>query len=217
MEYTTTRKSVPAKRVIAGLAILTGNLAEGRDYIDLFVPLVGHCVWTGKPSVVSVTELQSQMRDTFGMQIPQNALKLVLSRAAKRGYIKRQQGAYVPNLEALADLNFSTRYQDVIKQQNAAIILLTKFASDKFGTKLTQAEAENALLAYFQKHDIEILDCLLSAEAPLLVQTQQTRQLDFIVNSFIVETYESNPEGFKYIDPGFPISNWGHRQALMVK
>lgn len=64
-----------AKRIIAELAILTGNLAEGRDYIDLFVPLVSECILSVKPTVVSVTDLQSQMRVTYGMQIPQNALK----------------------------------------------------------------------------------------------------------------------------------------------
>lgn len=90
-----------AKRIIAELAILTGNLAEGRDYIDLFVPLVSECILSVKPTVVSVTDLQSQMRVTYGMQIPQNALKLVLNRAAKRGYVRRQEGTYVPNLEVL--------------------------------------------------------------------------------------------------------------------
>jgi hypothetical protein len=200
MEHETTSRSVPAKRVIAALAILTANMAEGKDYVDIFVPLVGHCIYDRKPSVISVTELQNQMKDTFGMQIPLNALKLVLRRTAKRGYIKEQKGAYVPNLEVLAGLNFGTKYQDVIRQQNDVTKMLAKFASDKFGISLSQAEAEDAFLAYLQKHDIEILEFLLSAEAPPVVQAQQTRKLDFVVNSFIVEAYESNPEGFKYID-----------------
>lgn len=200
MEPAATGQNVSAKRVIAGLAILTGNLAEGRDYIDLFVPLVGQCIWSGKPSVVSVTALQSQLKDTFGMQIPQNALKLILNRATKRDYVRRQEGAYVPNLEVLAGLNFTTRYKDVVRQQNAAIKKFVKFSSDRFAIRLTEVEAEDALLAYVQKHDIEILECLLNVEAPAPVQPQYTKKIDFVVNSFIVESHDSDPEGFKYID-----------------
>jgi hypothetical protein len=200
LKSTATRQSATAKRVIAGLAILTGNLEEERDYIDLYVPLVAQCIWSVKPSVISITELQRQMKETFGMQIPQNALKLVLNRANKRNYVSRQDATYVPNLEAIAGLNFAARYQDTIRQHNATIKKLEKFASDRFDIKLTEAEADNALLAHFQKHDIEILECLINVEKPLAVQPQSTKKLDFIVNSFIVESYENDPEGFKYID-----------------
>lgn len=188
------------KRIIAGLAILTSNLAEGRDYIDLFVPLVSECIWAAKPTVVSVTDLQSWMKVTYGMQIPQNALKLVLNRAAKKGYITRQEGTYVPNLEVLASLNFGTRYQDIIRQQDAAISKLVKFASDRFDTTLTITDAENALLAHIQKHDLEILDCLVGGEAAPTSKLESTPRLDYIVTSFVRECQKSDPEGFKYID-----------------
>jgi hypothetical protein len=188
------------KRIIAGLAILTGNLAEGRDYIDLFVPLISECIWSAKPTVVSVTDLQSRMKATYGMQIPQNALKLVLNRAAKRGYMRRQEGTYVPNLEVLASLNFATRYQDIIRQQDAAISRLVKFASDRFNVALTAADAENALLAHIQKHDLEILDCFLGGQTAPISKLESTPRLDYIVSSFIGECQKSDPEGFKYID-----------------
>jgi hypothetical protein len=80
LELAPIKRNESARRVIAGLAILTANLAEGRDYIDIFVPLVGQCILSSKPKAVSVTELQHQMIDAFGIQIPQNALKLVLNR-----------------------------------------------------------------------------------------------------------------------------------------
>jgi hypothetical protein len=190
----------PGKRVIASLAILTSNLAEGRDYIDLFVPLVCECIWAAKPQVVAATDLQAQMRDTFGIQIPQNALKLVLHKAARKGYVKRQNMTYAPNFEVLAGLNFAPRYQDVIRQQNAAISKLVAFSADRFRITLTESEAENALLAYLQKHDIEILDCFLNLEAPVLFKPESTKQLDYIVGLFVAECHKSDPDGFKYID-----------------
>jgi len=190
----------PAKRVIAGLAILTGNFEEGKDYIDLFVPLVAECIRSTKPSVVSVTDLQSQMKATYGMHIPQNALKLVLNRAAKRGYVKSQERTFIPNMEVLANLDFAARYQDIIRQHDAAISRLVKYSSERFKHTITAAEAENALLSHVQKRDLEILECFLSGEVLSESNFETTPRLDYIVSYFISECQKSDPEGFKYID-----------------
>jgi hypothetical protein len=107
---------------------------------------------------------------------------------------------YVPNFEVLAGLNFAPRYEDIIRQQNAAIGRLVTFAADRFRITLTESEAENALLAHIQKHDIEILDCFLNLEAPAVFKPESTKQLDYIISLFIAECYKSDPEGFKHID-----------------
>jgi len=95
-----------AKRVTAGLAILTANFERGKDYIDLFVPFVGECIRSTKPSVVSVTELQSQMKATFGIHMPQNALMLVLNRAKKKGYITEKEKNLCTKFEGPGRLRF---------------------------------------------------------------------------------------------------------------
>lgn len=196
----TTIENGSAKRVIAGLAALTGNLAEERDYIDLFVPLVAQCLSTGGSQSVSVADLQRQMKSAFGMQLPQNALKLVLNRAARKGYVKLERGTYCLNREALSRLDFALRYQDIIRQQNAAVKKLVTFASERYKIALTDIDAEKALLAYVQKHDIEILDCFLNAEGIPPSVVAFSKQLDLVISSFIVQCYESDPSGFKYVE-----------------
>ena len=174
-----TLPSESGKRSIAGLAILTANLEEGRDYIDLFVPMVSECIRVRRPKIVSVADLQSQMKDMFGMQIPLNAMKLVLHRAAKKGYVELRDKTYVPNFGLLDTMNFGARYQDIIRQQYTTIGRLVKYSSDRFSITITETEAENALLAYLEKHDIEILDCFLHVESPMSFKPESNKKLDY--------------------------------------
>jgi len=93
-------RSETVKRTIAGLAILTSNLEQGKDYLDLFLPLVGQSILANHPKVISVTDIQHQMSEVFGMQIPQNALQLIFRRAEKRNYIIHH--FFVDNFEKLS-------------------------------------------------------------------------------------------------------------------
>ena len=71
--------------VIPSLAILKVNWDEGRDYIENFVPFVAECIRMAPQPEISVGDLQAAVRDTFGINIPQGALQIILGRAARHG------------------------------------------------------------------------------------------------------------------------------------
>jgi len=189
-----------ARQVIAGLAVLTANLGEGRDYIDIFIPLVGQCILQTKPEIVSVTELQRDMKSNFGMNIPQDALKVILNRCDKKGLLKRREKVYIPNYAQIDALNYHGRFEDIIGQQDRAISKLINFAKITRGIEMTEGEAEKALLAYVQKHDIDLLECFLTGQEIAVIKPSLDRKLEYIVSAFIADCYTNDPEGFGYVD-----------------
>jgi len=71
-----------SERVTASLAILKVNWDEGNDYIENFVPFLAECVRIAPQPEVSLPQLQTLMADTFGLVLPQAALKTILKRVA---------------------------------------------------------------------------------------------------------------------------------------
>jgi len=191
---------IPANQITTSLAILLVNWDEGKSYIDNFVPFVGQCIVTLRPKVVSVPELQRKMLDDYGLQIPQNSLKTILKRAAKKGYIQPEHNAYIPNYEALKGLDFETTRQQVARKHNAIIEKLINFASKRYGTTLTIEAAENMLLSYVKQHDIELLNCSLGITPIADIEDKFDKNKYFLINAFVKYNYESDPEGFEYLD-----------------
>lgn len=64
--------------VITSLAILKVNWDRGRDYIDLFIPLVADCLRRSPAAEVSLTDVQVCMREQSGLKVPQAALVTIL-------------------------------------------------------------------------------------------------------------------------------------------
>jgi hypothetical protein len=70
---------------ILSLAILKVNWdePESKDYLENFVPLVGECIRLSVDDVISIAELQQDLKTRFGLNIPQNALRSILNRLKK--------------------------------------------------------------------------------------------------------------------------------------
>lgn len=90
---------LPSAWLICLIVALSHNDVVHHDDVvrhDAFVPLVAHAILQLKPKVISTKELQEKILSEFGIEIPQNALRVVLNRAKKKGYVRIENSAYVP-------------------------------------------------------------------------------------------------------------------------
>lgn len=187
------------KSVIPSLAILKVNWDEGRDYIENFVPFVAECIRTAPQPEISVSDLQSAVRDTFGINIPQGALQIILGRVTKHGYVRRTGGIYLRDETKLAKLDFSEVRDTALRQHGALINKLVKFIKEKFGVEWTEEQAESSLLSYLDDDSSGILASLIIGNQTTTTTDSHQRQ-NFYVASFIAHTCDSDPEGFGYLD-----------------
>ena len=78
---------------LTSLAILKVNWDESRtDFIDVLVPFVIEHLRVSQAPVASLSEVQQGLGEKFGLRPPQNTVRTVLGRAARRGYLKREHG-----------------------------------------------------------------------------------------------------------------------------
>jgi len=74
---------------IASLAVLKVNCDKGHEYVDNFVPFALEAISKSDSSVISVSAVQTYIKDNFGLQIPQGALNTILRRIAGQGYLQK--------------------------------------------------------------------------------------------------------------------------------
>ena len=104
---------------LASLAILKVNWDErGHDYADNFLPFVQEAVRQGPSDQISVSDLQKQIRERFGLIIPQGALNTLLRRSERRGAVRREHGVFVRSGGA-EDSDFQLKSMEVARRQTA--------------------------------------------------------------------------------------------------
>ncbi len=190
---------MPSSTVIS-LAILKANWDLLRkDYLENFVPIIAESIRLSKTDFVSLPDLQNDLRTRFGLRLPQNAIKSILRRVRKRGYIQLQHGTYLKKPKRLAQLNFQTVQREVIRKQEALISRLLAFCSEKFDISWELDEAENALLSYLEENQTIVLSAT-SYGTVIPPQGHTSRSAKYVVGAFVRHLQETDDACFEYLE-----------------
>lgn len=183
-----------ANRIVVSLAILKVNWdVNRRDYLENFVPLVTECLRSSASDIVTITDVQGELREQFGIRLPQSALKTILKRVKRQGYIFLQNQVYHKDREKLGTLRFYGVRKEVLQKHEALVRHLILFCHDNYDISLSPEEAE------------QVLEDFLSDEknlsAALEKQTQPTkREARFLVGSFISSIRTAGGPEADYLD-----------------
>ena len=187
------------QEVLTSLALLKVNWDnKGHDYIENFVPFVAEALRLASEDAVSVVELQHLVRTHFGMLIPQGALNTLLKRAAKHGYVNRQDKIYV-RTDLVKETDFATLRMQVQRELRALIIKFVDFCQRQHGHVLTTEEAEGALLHLLQKSTVPILSAAVDGSAIPAIN-KDVKKIEFLAGAFTIYLFDGDVEGFRYLD-----------------
>jgi hypothetical protein len=183
---------------LIALAILKVNWeAEGNDYLDNFVPMVVACLADANDDVVSLPDVQSRFSERFGIDIPLNPLNALLRRAARGGFLRRDQGVYYREPAALTS-SFDDAEQEIGAALDAIISGLQGHAQSHFELDLAAEDAENALLAFLSAQDATLL--FASYEGTPLARPKEDESHSYIVASFIYDAWEQDSAVFGQVE-----------------
>jgi hypothetical protein len=185
-------------RAFAALAILKVNWDDRRDYIANFVPLIAHCLTEADSPAVSVPDVQARIEDTFGLRIPQGAMKTILGRAARDGLVTRRQNIYEPNAEALDGMNLGPARATVLRQHAHLVERLREFAAG-LGRSWSAEQAERALLAFVETLAEPILEASVDG-SPLVELPHTGGDGSTVVSQFVLELCRHEPKAFDYLE-----------------
>ena len=176
---------------LTSLAILKVNWdRRGKDYIDNFVPFIVECARTQPETVIALPEIQSQVLERFSLTLPQNALKLIIRRAVKYGYFRRENRAVLKVQEKCDDLDFSQIRNDVEKTFNDVTDQLIDYTKNTHHKLWEQEHAEEALAVFFGESSLGLVFDLVEVGRKYGGQPSSDR---YIVGSFVDHARETNP------------------------
>lgn len=186
---------------ILSLAILKVNWdePESKDYLENFVPLVAECMRLSPDDVVAVPALQQALKTRFGLLVPQNALKSILKRAKKHGYVRQENKILYPIRDRLETLNFKEVQQRVLGMEESLVKNLISFVSKRFGLSWAQEEAEASLLSYLEENHLVVFNAIKDASQVTIPDEKRVKDR-YIVGSFIRSSQESGSSDFEAID-----------------
>lgn len=184
---------------LISLAMLKVNWDQfQQDYIENFVPFVAIGLRTNAQPEVSLQQLQRNITESFGLTIPQGALKTIVKRCVKKKYAAAVHGVYRRNDDALKVIDISDTQRRLVRQQNHLTERLVVFAERRHSLKWSTEQAENALLGYVQEQAVLILDLTIEGR-PIPAPITSPAHADFVVNSFIMHLHDCEPQGFEYL------------------
>jgi len=163
--------------VLASYAILRVNWEqpERKDYLDNFVLIVAEAIRHLPEDIIALSDLQSQIRNRFGLEIPQNTINSLLKRVKKHGYIYVKKGVYSRDKKRLGKLNFKQIQQRVIQSHEALIEGIAEFVLENYATNWTSKYAERALEEYLQENQIKLLNDLIENKQDRTSISQTTK------------------------------------------
>jgi hypothetical protein len=185
---------------IVSLAFLKTNWdQQGKSYIDNFVPIVAECIKHLSNDIVTLMDLQGEIFKRFGLNIPQNAINVILKRVRKQGYVKLQDNHYRADREQLLKLNFGQVQQRVLEIHDILIKSLTEFCNERFNVRWRPEDAESALLSYLRENEIQVVNAGLGGT--VIPQPEQVvKNSTFFVGSFLRQMQETHSPIFGYFE-----------------
>ena len=137
---------------LTSLAILKVNWDRlGADYIENFVPFVVECARLNQDDAISLPDIHASIKSTFGLHLPQNALRLIIGRATKRGYFRRGEGVIYKVQHKCDSLDFSRTKVEVESTYNRVVSRLAEYANEVHRKSWSHDDADRVLLAFLRE------------------------------------------------------------------
>lgn len=180
-------------RTIATLALLKTTYDAGSDYIDNFVPPTIAAAKTLQNDTISLHELSTAIKSEFGITIPESALKTILTRVVKRGYLKLNPDKTISkNHEKLTSYEFASEKSQTIREMTHLITSYIDFLK-RNNITASEDEAESQILEFIETNSSVIIGNAINGKNKPISKDNYHAAL------FVEEILEGNPVLFEYM------------------
>ena len=197
-------------RGLATIAILKANFDKGNDYLEMFLPFIVDSMARIPRDDFATYELQERLRETHGLSVPQGVLNTLLTRAKRRGFVRREGGKYLRNPKVLAADPLEPQIEVVNRNNRRLGAAFRGYAALQNLVLNTDDEALALLVAFLAEHEMAIL----SYDRPI-VEAPVSHKSQRVVAHFFQETLSSNSELTEFLEQliqGYVLQN-----ALLLK
>lgn len=186
------------RKTLSSLALVKANWdTNHKDYIENFVPLVVNIIKNREYEEISPSEIRKDFSDDYGFLVPHHPMLEILNRVRKQEYISRRDFKYFPNRRKLESFDLQKRIDKQNKKIKDVLEAFVRHVQQNYDVPFNINEAENALIGFLKKHDLDIL--FASEGQSLLPSFPERKDSKFLASKFIEHAYEEEPELFRHI------------------
>jgi len=197
--------------LLSSLAFLKVNSDFNNDiFLDNFIPFVVQSLAQLKDDAISVSSLQDELFQCFGLHIPQSVITALLYRAKRKGgYVKLEDKVFYKVNTIINNFVFSSIQEKVERVYSALIEDFIAYSETKHSVIFSKEDAEQVLLSfigynqpYFYRHQTD--------EAIISIERISADDKKFVVANYIYEARQNKPEIYEYLDTivkGYMIAN----------
>ena len=151
------RPAKRARRGLATIAFLKAQFDEGRNHLDMFQPFVEDAIQNYSSDEIDIPGVQSAIRESAGLKIPGDILKLLLRRATKRGLLTRVGGRFLRTSNCATDSELATRIQGLELALTDLAKRLRNFAASRSAEIESDDDALAALTSFLDANHIGVV------------------------------------------------------------
>ncbi|MBO0361034.1 hypothetical protein J0X19_23950 [Hymenobacter sp. BT186] len=190
MESKTTSSSY--SDILSSLAILRVQNGNGQDYLQNFVPFLAECIRKCSNDTVTLAEIRGLFMSTFGLNVPQGVVRVLLERGVAAGYLKKTNKVYQRLNGSVANLTIEHDRAEAKRKLDA---LLQKFAD------FVQSELKHSIST--EKGEQILYDFIREYGSDTLVPSRHSHSAEdsdsYLAGEFIKYLDAKDPVGFDYL------------------
>jgi len=189
------------RRSLVSLCVVTAIWDRRQhDYLDNFVPFIATLLEIRRIRRIEqdeVSVLCEQFEKEFDLKIPLHPMLSVLNRCVRRHLLRRIQGGYTINEEVVGDLSLSPNRDDFIRRYRELIEQFIEYVKDNFEDEIDSDKAEEALLQYLHRYDMDILFSNSDRSAiPNKPKAKHDKRIAYMLSQFAIYAHTSQPDLF---------------------
>ncbi|MFJ1240927.1 hypothetical protein AB8P56_21495, partial [Yersinia enterocolitica] len=181
-----------------------------RDEIDLFLPFIAVTVSEIGKATITDIDVQERLLQSFGFKPPLSAIQVLMSRAKKRGMLKRENYAFIPIHEKVVE--WKNGYEDKKLDLEVSLSSLKNefinFTKDKFGKNISSEDSESLILSFIEENVSSVITERAYDKSLL---NKEIKNTDHIIASFIGHIHRNMPttlEHFSRCVKGMLLANY---------
>ena len=184
-------------RLVYTYALIKSLIDEDSDYLDCFWPFTIKVL--KQIQFTNISTIQQNLINKFDLNIPIHALRTILNRARKEGYIEKQEGKrneqYKLTSMGVNYLNGLDTIKDVDRRINLLLDDICKFFKEN-NTEVKREEVNN-LLSIFITNNIEPFCKLINPDKKNFNDTYEINKAqEELLVKYIKKVEDSQPEKY---------------------
>lgn len=191
---------IPRQELIFAAAVATLRDERSASAFEPFLPFVAEALRRQPDDEVSFEAVQRSVRDVTGLTIPQGALRTILKKAHRNGLVERRDHGVVVHRDALDTFSMLPLQERFFADHRALVADCCRFAAERFGVEIDQADAEAVLLRFVEER-AALLAMRRRVEPTVAAPAGAGRaDLEYVVAAYVNHVRDHDREALRYLE-----------------